>query len=41
MQRFSLVVMFRLSRTLSFADVLEFSTNRKDELDVEKKIFNA
>jgi hypothetical protein len=32
---------FCLSRTLSFKDVLEFSTTGKEKLDVEKKAFVA
>lgn len=35
------VGVFCLSRTLSFKDVLEFSTYRKDKLNVESKAFNA
>ena len=34
-------VLFCVSRTLSFTYVLEFSTSRKEELDVEKKVFHA
>ena len=33
--------MFCLSRTLSFKDVLEFSTDGKDKLNAESKAFNA
>jgi aspartate carbamoyltransferase regulatory subunit len=35
------VTLFCLSRTLSFKDVLEFSTTGKEKLDVEKKAFVA
>jgi hypothetical protein len=35
------VPLFCLSRTLSFKDVLEFSTTGKEKLDVEKKAFVA
>jgi len=33
--------LFCLRRTLSFKDVLEFSTYRKDKLNVESTAFNA
>ena len=32
---------FCLSRTLSFDDVLEFSTARQEKLDVKAKVFHA
>jgi len=34
-------VLFCLSRTLSFDDVLEFSTARQEKLDVKAKVFHA
>jgi len=33
--------LFCLSRTLSFDDVLEFSTARQEKLDVKAKVFHA
>ena len=33
--------LFCLSRTLSFKDVLEFSTDEREKLDVKKKAFIA
>jgi hypothetical protein len=36
-----LSILFCLSSTLSFKDVLEFGTKTKEKLDVEKKAFDA
>lgn len=33
--------LFCLSWTLSFGDVLEFSTTAKDDFDAEEKVFDA
>ena len=38
---FIMAALFCLSRTLSFKDVLEFSTDEREKLDVKKKAFIA